>query len=953
MTRQFRSAQTTMAQAMAAPLLTTKLYMPPFRLESVSRPRLIARLDAGLGHKLTLISAPAGFGKTTLLVEWLSAKAGRTLPPHTEDGAGQEGDAPLSTPRASWLSLDEEDNDPARFFTYLIAALERIQPGVGAEARGLLESLQPPPPRLMLTLLINGLAAAADRFVLVLDDYHVIEQRAIHDALTFLIEHQPLQMHLVLAGRADPPLPLARLRTRGQMTEIRAVDLRFTPYEAAAFLNGAMGLGLCAEDIEALEARTEGWISGLQLAALSMRGQAAEHRADFIAAFGGSHRHVIDYLAEEVLAGQPPEIADFLCQTALLNRLTGPLCDAVTGRQDSDGVLEELERANLFLVPLDGERRWYRYHRLFADFVRNRLLAEYPDRVHDLHCWAADWYERNGFLAEAVGHVLEAGEREWACRLVGQTAIETLMRGQVATVLGWLKALPDGAVRARPQLCVAYAAALTVAGRLEDVEAYLQEAERGVQDREPGSVKKAVLSRVAVIRAYLATLQGDLDRAMALAQEAAEPLAADDVFFRGIVSWLQGMTEYFAQGAAAAGRKFAETARLSREAGSTLLTLLSIYASGFLRMLQGQLHRARETFAEGLLLAETEAQRPGLGWTQQPSLGASLMYQGLGEVSREQGDLERAEQYLARSVELGKQWGNAETLADSYAFYARIKHARGDVSGAHEIMDKAEQLGQEGRIAPLTVRQIRAHRARLWIADDRLGAAARWADECRRNRAADRDAGGQIVLYVQGLEDRVRAQYCLALGQFEQAIALLTPHQAALEASGWTGLIIETLALQALALAGQGRTDEALELLSRALSLAEPEGFVRVFVDQGQPMCALLLTFHDRESSSGALQVYVDRLLSVLAPSKAEMPESQPLERGLAAKPETVLPEPLTLREREVLRLVVAGLTNREIAQQLTIAVGTAKRHVSNIYAKLDVHSRVQAVARARALHLT
>jgi LuxR family maltose regulon positive regulatory protein len=918
-----------MAQAMAAPLLTTKLYMPPLRLESVSRPHLIARLDAGLGRKLTLVSAPAGFGKTTLLVEWLSSGAS-----------------------SSWLSLDEEDNDPARFYAYLIAALERVLPGVGAGAHSLLQSPQPPP-RSVLTLLINDLAAAPDRFVLVLDDYHTIEQPAIHDALTFLIEHQPPQMHLVLASRADPPLPLARLRTRGQMTEIRAVDLRFTPQEAAAFLNDAMGLGLSVEDIEALEARTEGWISGLQLAALSMRSQEAEYRSDFVAAFGGSHRHVIDYLAEEVLAGQPPEIGDFLCQTALLDRLTGPLCDAVTGRQDSDEVLEELERANLFLVPLDGERRWYRYHRLFADFLRNHLLAEYPDRVHDLHCWAADWYERNGILVEAVDHALEAGEREWACRLVEQTAIETLMRGQVATVLGWLKAVPDGAVRTRPQLCVACAAALTVAGRLENVETYLQDAERGVNDRVPESEKMAVLSRVAVIRAYLATLQGNLDRAMELVQEAAGPLAADDVFFRGIVSWLQGMTQFFAQGAAAAGHKFAETTRLSREAGSTLLTLLSIYASGFLCMLQGHLRRARETFVEGLRLAEAEAQRPGLGWTQQPSLGASLMVQGLGEVSREQNDLERAEQYLARSVELAERWGNAETLADSYALYARVKHARGDVAGAHEVMDKAEQLGQEGRIAPLTVRQIRVHRARLWIADGHMDAAARWADEWRRNRAADRYADGQNVLFVQGLEDRVRAQYCLALGQFEQAIALLEPHQAALEASGWMGVVIETLALQALALEGQGRTDKALELLSRALSLAEPEGFVRVFVDQGQPMQALVSAFNDCSSASGPLQVYVDRLLSVFAPSRAETWGLEPLERSLGKKLETGLLEPLTARELEVLHLVIVGLTNREIAQQLTIAVGTAKRHVSNIYAKLKVHSRVQAVARAQALRLT
>jgi LuxR family maltose regulon positive regulatory protein len=548
------------------------------------------------------------------------------------------------------------------------------------------------------------------------------------------------------------------------------------------------------------------------------------------------------------------------------------------------------------------------------------------------------------------------------------------MRGQAATVLGWIKALPDELVRARPQLCIAYAAALTIIGQLDHVEAYLQQAERSVESLEPASERKAVLSRVSAVRAYLAVSEGDLDRAMDLAEKAAQPLAPDDVFFRGIVSWLQGMTQYFGQGAAAARHKFAETARLSREAGSTLMTLLSVYASGFLCIIQGHLHQARETFEEGLDLAEAEGIPREPSGSKQPSLGASLMYQGLGEVAREQNDLVRAERYLARSVALAEQWGNAETLADSYALYGRVRHAMGDLSGAHGVMDKALQLGQKGRISDLTIRQMEAHQARLWIAGGQgvggpvvgdLEAASHWAEAQQRDRASERAAEGQFVLYVRGLEERLLAQWYIARGEHERALDLLASHQATLEASGWTGIVIETLALQALALDGQGRTEEALETLGRALSLAQPEGYVRVFVDHGSPMERLVNqvgAFLDSQESaaSDAMRAYVAGLLrAFVAPDPgSQVPDSEratddstwPEARNV--RPEAVLLDPLTDRELQVLYLLAGGLSNREIAQRLTIALGTAKRHVSNIYAKLDVHSRVQAAARARALHL-
>ena len=933
------------------PLLTTKLYIPPPHPNLVPRPRLIEQLDEGLrlGHRLTLVSAPAGFGKTVLIAEWLQRLQAAPLrgPSGDPDQPGARIHAASKGHTFAWLSLDEEDNDLARFFTYLVAAIERVHAGVGTDARALFQSPQPPPLKSALATLINRLATVPTDLVLVLDDYHVIKQQSIHDGLIFLLDYLPPQMHLVVAGRADPPWPLARLRTRSQLTELRAADLRFTPDEAAVFLNDTMELRISGEDVAALEARTEGWIAGLQLAALSMRDKAANRISDFIAVFSGSNRHVIDYLAEEVLAQQPAEIHDFLCQTAILDRLTAPLCDAVTGRNDSDAILRQLEQANLFLVPLDDQRKWYRYHRLFADFLRNHLHQDMPGLVRDLHCWAADWYEHNGLATEAVGHVLKVADTEWAARLIEQTAPTLLMHGEATRLLAWLKALPEPLVRSRPQLCISWAEALAIGGQMDDVETFLRDAER---DLQPGDTD--LLGQTLAIRAYLAVFQGDLSRAAELAQQASRILPDSNTFARPIVTWLLGFTKYFDEGMAEARRAFLETLELSRAAGSTFIALLSTFTVGYLHVLQGHLRQAREIFWRGLQLAEVDSRRPSAGESERPSLGISLVYQGLGEVSREQNDLESADRYLTEGIELGEQWGNAEVLADSYALFARVKQAQGDAQGADETIAKAEQLGRENRVSPLTARQVDAHRARLWVARGKLGAAARWAASLEHTYEAEGNDSGQVILFMRQAEQSTLARLLIARREFAQAASLLAPLLQEVEAAGWMGVAIELLALQALALQGQGNTTEALAALHRALSLGEPGSYVRVFVDLGAPMAALLR----QAAAQGDGADYVSRLLGAF-----ESPVPSFEASGWDAAPRHLIPEtqgsetlidPLSERELEVLRLIAAGLSNREIADRLTITVGTAKRHVSNIYGKLDVHSRVQAVARARDLYL-
>ena len=901
---------------MATPLLKTKLYIPSPRPNLVPRPRLIERLNAGLRRRLTLISAPAGFGKTTLLSEW-AAGCGRPV---------------------AWVSLDKGDNDPSRFLVYFIAALRMVREELGETGLAMLQSPQLPPVESVLTTLINEIAVASGQgqFALVLDDYHTIKSQSIHNALTFLLDHLPPQMHLVIATRADPPLPLPRLRVQGELTELRITDLRFNDDEVAAFFNKVMDLGLSTDDIAALASRTEGWAAGLQVAALSLQGR--EDATSFIQAFTGSNRYILDYLVVEVLQQQTEPVQTFLLQTAILDRLTGPLCDAVcsvgagvTTKGSGQATLEGLERANLFVIPLDDERRWYRYHQLFADLLRARLRQMHPDWIPELYRKAAEWHEQNRLMAEAVGHRLAARDFEEAARLVEQIAQATLwMRGEMTTFLGWLEALPEEVVRTRPQLILYHTWALLTVTQLDAVEARLRDIEHIFGETEDSVITEAERHRmrgeVTVIRAMVANFRGDRSRAIQLCNQALEIIPEDNLFLRAtIVGNLGGA--YAVEGdVVAASHAFAEASRLSKAAGNIFTALIAISYLAEMQVSQGQLHQAAKTYQQALELA---AERGG---RQLPLAG--MAYVGMGQLLHEWNDLDEAKRYLMEGIKLSEQQGDTtigpglQVLVDGCVALARVYQAQSDVSSALEVLNKAEQLTRK-HASPLSV-QVRAAQAQLWVAQGNLAAAGRWAQECGLGLDDEPD-------YLREFEYLTLARVLVAQGKQDDATVLLARLGQAAEAAGRVRSLVEILAFQAVALQARGETVQAVVALERALSLAEPEGYIRIFVDEGPPMEKLLR----RALSRGVAPDYVSRLLASIGKTAETI---SPVSQRLI--------EPLSPRELEVLRLSAGGFSNREIAEALVIAVTTVKKHISNIYGKLGVRSRTQAVARARDLNL-
>ncbi len=905
------------------PLLRTKLHVPQVRRELVRRPRLTSRLDDGLraGHKLTLLSAPAGFGKTTLLSEWIGG-----------------------APAVAWVSLDGGDNDPVRFWAYLLAALDGVWPDAGREAKALLHAPQPPPIEAIVTVLLNDIVAASETErveappgVLILDDYHVIQNAAIHQGLAFLLDHLPPQMRLLISGRADPPFPLARLRARDQLTELRSDDLRFSADEAATFLQRVMGLSLSAETIAVLERRTEGWIAGLQLAALSMQRRDVAQMAEFVAAFSGTHRLVLDYLVQEVLQQQPDSVQRFLLETAILERLTAPLCDAVRfgtaesppGRDDSLSLLAALDAANLFLVPLDDERRWYRYHRLFADLLRDRLQQTRPDELPVLHRRAAAWYWQERLAPEAVGHALTAADFELAADLIEESASEMLwMRGEVATLRGWLEMLPETLIRDRPGLCLLHAWALFLGVQFEAVEGRVHDAEAALARLSlPDPARQAVAEQLTVMRAMLANFRGDLPRTIELSRQALDLVGEDNLMLRAALASNLGGAYMGSGDLVAAGEVFAEAARLYQATGNLFVTLLASAYLGDVQMAQGHLRQAAETFRQTLALA---GERGGA-----QSFGARLAQVGLGRLECERNELEEAERRLTVHLEASQRLGDEQIgpgpqlLVDGYRALARTLQARGEEASALAMLDRAEQVTR--RRAPRLLGGVAAAKARLHLASGDLVAAQRWASE------SGLDASTEPV-YAREFELLTLARVLVAQGSLVEAMDLLERLGRAAEAGQRLGSLVEARLLQALALQAQGRRDEAVAALDTALSLAEPEGYVRLFADEGAPLASLLRQAVAQGNAEAA------RLHTALP-----APSLQPPERG---EPPGPLVEPLTERELEVLDLIADGLSNREIAEKLVLAVTTVKKHASNIYGKLGVRSRTEAVARARKLDL-
>src|SRR5829696_4961890 len=911
------------------PLLLTKLSVPSARPSLVTRPRLSERLEEELGGKLTLISAPAGFGKTTLLSMWLavSSRRGRS---------------------AVWLSLDPGDNDPTRFWRYFIAVADRLYPGAGDTALLLLQSSQAPPIEAILTTLLNELTELPADAVLVLDDYHLIESRTIHEALAFLIEHLPPQVHLVISTRADPPLPLSRLRARGEMAELRASDLRFTTEETMAFLQKTVGSRLSAEEVAELQERTEGWVAGLQLAALALRDRF--DTSNFIAAFTGSNRYVVDYLAEEVLARQPEALRTFLLKTSILDRMCGLLCDAVTSRDDGQESLEYLEHANLFVIPLDEERRWYRYHHLFTDVLRQRLRETDADLLPELHRRASIWFERQELATEAVHHALEAHHGERAAALIEDIGLSIMLPGQVYTLLGWLDTLSDAVVSSRPALCIVHAAALMFAGQPEAAEARVDDAERYIQSGAPAE-RTLILGQAAVVRGNLARISGDLARCVAFSRRALDLLP--ERHFTWTVSKLNATYAYQVSGEVTptTERLVAEVIAQVRRTGNPLTILRSIINLAQLQVLQGRLRQAITTLEE----AARSSSGPG---GSERLVGNPAYYFGMGEVLREWNDLDAAERHLEQGMDLVSEIPTveAEVVAHGFISLAQLQQARGEYGAADTTLDAFSHLARERNFFPQLLGHAAAMKARLALAQGNLPGAIGWADASALH--VDEPS------YPREVEYLTLARVLIARGRddpegpyFDDTLRLIDLLLRAAESGARMGSVIEMLILRALALYAQRETSGAFAALERALTLAEPEGYIRVLVDEGRPMAALLSEFLKarRRGGRGTKQLaslgYVRRLLAVFeSPHTGAEPPSPMQHAQATGQP---LPEPLTRREREVLSLLAEGFSNREIAARLFIAPSTVKWYVHTILRKLEVDSRTKAVARGRELHLT
>jgi LuxR family maltose regulon positive regulatory protein len=903
-------------------LLATKLHVPGPRPGLVPRARLLARLDASIGRELVLVCTPAGFGKTTLLAEW----------------------ARQARQPVAWLSLDDGDNDPTRFWRHVSAALDRPRPGVAERVAGLLGGPQAASFDAVAVTLVNELAEVAEQVVLVVDDYHLVQAPPVHTSVGFLVEHLPASLRLVVATRTDPPLPLARLRARGQLAELREADLRFTSHEAAELLHAGVGPELPEAAVAALEDRTEGWVAGLQLAALSLRDHSDP--TGFVEGFSGSHRYVLDYLTEEVLDRQPEQLRTFLLETSVLDRLSGELGAAVTGRSDSQQLLEQIERSNLFLHPLDEVRGWWRYHRLFADLLRARLHQHQPERVPELHRAAAAWHDQHGLAEDAVRHALAAGDMAWAARLVDRHAQSRLERGEGATLQRWLAALPAELVCTWPRLCLAEAIIALIAGRLDEVEAQLTQSERVYDADRPraGGTHRGLANvpgMLAMMRAELAHRGGDAEATIRLARQGLAVTDAEDQYLRYHLRWNLAVGTLLEGRVADAEAALAELAADPWATGPRwYLTVRTRRTLGQVQRAQGRLGAALRSCQQALELAADAAGRP----TVPP---VALAYVGIAELLRERGELEAALDHATQGVALCRQLAYGQWLGTSLAVLAWVREALGDHNGALVAIGEARWSVPDPEVIVDLILPVAVLRARLLLARGEVAEVARWA----RRRGLD---AADEPRYAREWEHLVLARVLVAEHAPERALPLLARLDDLAAAQQRIGSLIEIRALQAVTLDAAGDQPGALDALAGALTLAAPEGWQRVFVDEGAPMAALLgrlvAARHPSQvpPDGGVPSAYLGRLLAAFGQAGAQ--RVRPTGRAVAVSPSLI--DPLTDRELEVLALLAAGTSNRQIADELVVVEETVKKHVSHILGKLGAANRTQAVARARQLGL-
>ncbi len=892
------------------PLLATKLHIPEPRLEMVPRKALIERLNNGIGSKLTLISAPAGFGKTTILSEWVYQTQ---LP-------------------VAWISLDKNDNDPVHFTRYAVAALQKIKPEIGETALNLLQLPQPPPYDAIIYNLVQEIENVPQDFVLVFDDYHVIDTEQIHQLVELLLNNLPPQLHLALATRVDPPLPLARMRVRNQLSEFRVSDLCFTEDETTRFFNTVMKLNLSNQDIAILEARTEGWIAGLQLAALSMQGSSDP--SVFIRAFAGDDRLIVDYLVEEVLSRQSANVQDFLLNTSILSRLSEPLCDYVTNRQGSQKILEDLEKANLFIVPLDNKRNWYRYHHLFADLLRQRLKQKEQDMVSRLHIKACEWLESNDFTEEAIEHALAANEFERAAHLIEKYILAKWHGGGQVILLKWLNELPVEYKMSKTNLGLCHARVLFQSGRQEAAEKLIDHIERthvfistgnpsitNCQNLTPeASATIAFQGRIAAIKAYIATRKGDIPSISKYSQQALDYLSEEDSTWRAIIATSSGIAYDLKGDGRAAIEAHIEAVEAARKAGNVYLYLINRLWLAIGLKNAGRLPEAMTICRQ--LLNEINDK------TLTFNVAVGHVWGTWGELLYELNELDEAYRYEKKGVELLEQGHDVSHLGHRYSCLAKILCSKKDLAGAETIVPKMDELLRTSVIPPWVLTQIKAVKARIYMMKGNIDVLANWVKECGLKL-------DDACTWKHDAEQIMFARILIAQSRLHEALELLDRLIVENEKAGRKLYQIETLVIQALAFKKLKEETKSIAAVKKALSLAEPGSYTRVFIDEGSPMAELLEKMLDAKEN--VPRAFVRKLLTAF-------------KLGRIVNHHDGLLEPLSERELEVLRFIAAGLPNKKITEQLYISLSTVKTHLRNIYGKLGVHSRTEAVAKAKDL---
>ena len=885
--------------------LRTKLYVPPLQSTWVSRMRLLKRMDEGFERKLTLISAPAGFGKTTLLVEWIHQKK---IP-------------------VAWFSVDKKDNDPVHFLIYVIAGLQTLEPGIGKAALTLLQSPQPPPLESILINLINDISCIPTNATLVFDDYHAVDAKPIHDLIAFLLDHLPEHMHLVMATRSDPPLLLARLRSQNQLTELRAADLSFTTNETADLFKKRLNLQISTNDIQLLETRTEGWIAGLQLAALSLHGR--KDPSNFLKTFKGDHRYIADYLTEEVLNRQPEQLRNFLLQTSILERLSASLCDAVTGQDNSRQVLNTLENANMFVIPLDEERCWYRYHHLFADLLEQRLRVKQGDLVAELHRRACQWFAKNGFKNEAVDHALIAQDYPQAAQLIEEIAEIEWDRARESRLLQWFKKLPDKRIDANPKLCIFYARELFKSGYLDNAEKRLHAAEHMLESTSISDVnKEGLLGRIAVIRAYMSTRTGDLSRTIYFSSQALKLLPRRDLNWRSVAATTLGMG-YGSDKLVESQQAFVEAMKISKAAGNIYYHIFAGSCLGSIIFKRGKLKEAKDISRQLLRLAiENGIEQTGI---------VGSLYANLGLIFCEWNDIDEGIRLLNKGIELSELGRDPVILASCQVGLLRALMYRMDFAGAFKLMENINERTGHFTLPPWITNTISALNVFFWLGSGKLNAALQWAQE----------RGLSIDDYIDGsheLEYIALAHILITQNKLAEADRLLQRLIENAKAGDRVYMMIEMRLMRALIFKAKQDTAAALTELKFALSLAEPGGLIMIFVSKGksvaellEEICAVKKRDHD-DTKAGFSLSYAKKIWSVF-------------QAGTTPKIDGLM-DPISERELEVLYLIAAGLSNREIADKLFISLNTVKTHTKNINSKLGVNSRIKAVARAKELGL-